>query len=290
MAQVPSLPDDLLELGRRLIPRPVFVVGCARSGTSIFGEALAAHPQVSYLFEVSSLWREWVPDGADHRLTAMDLDPQRAEAIYHGLREAAGDDGTEAETVLLEKNPKHVLRLPFLAALFPWAQFLHIVRDGRDVTASLMFRNRGESWGHLEVPGWRELLAEFPDKNWLRCAWQWRRAVETALADSRAPALADRTQLVRYEDLLAEPLRVLSESFATCGLELTSEVEDFASRIQDETRGSYHARRQVRHYVENHSRRKGRYLENLSSEQVADVETVCGDLLRELGYPVHGKD
>ena len=55
MAEVPSLPDDILELGKALIPRPVFLVGCARSGTSILGEALAEHSRVAYLFEVSTI-------------------------------------------------------------------------------------------------------------------------------------------------------------------------------------------------------------------------------------------
>ena len=61
-------------------------------------------------------------------------------------------------------------------------------------------------------------------------------------------------------------------------------MTSFLSKIQDRTAGSYHARKQVRHYVENHSRRIGRYRENLTAAQLADVEDICGDLLRELGY------
>ena len=61
MEEVSPLSDDFRELGRRLIPRPVFLLGCARSGTSILGEALATHPEIAYLFEASFLWNAISP-------------------------------------------------------------------------------------------------------------------------------------------------------------------------------------------------------------------------------------
>jgi len=279
MEEVPALPDDVLDLGRRLIPRPVFVIGCARSGTSILGEAIAAHPDVAYVFELSSLWNELVDEGDDHRLTASDATPDVARTAYAALAEAAQRVGG---SVLVEKNPKHVLRLPFLDALFPHARFLHIVRDGRDVVASLMFRNRGARWGHLQVPGWRELLAAHRDDNHVRCAHQWRIAIETARSDGAR--LGERYAEMRYEDLVGDPPATLERVFAFIGLGVAETVLAFSRKIQDATAGSYHARRQVRHYVENHRRRVGRFRENLSGEQIAAVEAVSGSVLRELGY------
>ena len=89
---------------------------------------------------------------------------------------------------------------------------------------------------------------------------------------------------VRYERLVEEPLAVAGEALAFMGLNTPAEVAEFCSKIQDETGGSYHALKQVRHYVDNHSRRIGRYRENLEPEQLAEVESACGGLLRELGY------
>ena len=280
MDQVPALPDDVLDVGRRLIGAPVFLVGCARSGTSIFGEALAAHPRIAYLFEVSSIWNSLVPEREDHRLSASDLTAGLAEPIYAALADARKD---LAGDVLLEKNPKHVLRIPFLRALFPDAKVLHIIRDGRDVTTSLMFRNRGTNWGHLEVPGWRDLLEEYPEAHHIRCAHQWRIAIETARGD--AEELPDGSYLeVRYEELVRSPLETLEPVFDFLGLDVAPEVRAFAEKIQDETRGSYHAKKQVRHFVDNHKKRIGRYEENLSAEQIAEVEAACGGLLAVLGY------
>ncbi len=280
MEEVPSLPDDVLELGKRLIGVPVFLVGCARSGTSIFGEAIAAHPRVAYLFEASSIWNSLVPRHDDHRLTAADATPEVAAAIYEAL--AAARRGLRGD-VLLEKNPKHVIRIPFLHALFTEARFLHLVRDGRDTVASLMFRNRGAEWGHLRIPGWRELLARYESANHIRCAHQWSYAVATARRDAAAlPEGLSRE--VRYEDLVARPAAVLREVLDFLGLEPHPDVDAFLFRIQDETKNSYHARKQVRHFVDNHRRRIGRYRENLGEAQLEDIVGVCGGLLEELGY------
>jgi len=313
MDQVPPLPDDVLAVGKALIARPVFLIGCARSGTSILGEAIAAHPHVAYLFEASRIWNELVPSRPDHRLVAADVTPEVALAIYRALVEArdaleraqgsdaAGaaepDSGGCAESdrasrrpedeILLEKNPKHVLRIPFLKALFPHARFLHILRDGRDTACSLMFRNRGSSWGHLEIPGWRDLLEKYPQENHIRCAHQWRDSVTIARRDAESLKPGEYVE-VRYEDLLRDPGMTVAALLEFLGLEPAPEVGAFLPKIQDETAGSYHARRQVRHYVENHSRRTGRYRENLTPEQIAEVEAVCGGLLLELGYATGG--
>ena len=299
MEKVPPLPDDLLELGRKVAPRIAFLVGCARSGTSILGEAIAEHPQVTYLFEVSSIWNDLVPERPDHRLSRPDATADVARAIYPALasardeaeRPARAGSPPEAQAapasaggeLLLEKNPKHVIRIPFLDALFPRAKFLHIVRDARDTVASLMFRNRGDRWGHLEIPGWRDLLARYPAENHIRCAHQWRAAVSTARSDAEGLA-PERYREVRYEDLLKDPHEILRQVLEFLELPPHPAVEAFLSKIQDATAGSYHARRQVRHYVEDHSRRVGRYLENLTSRQVKEIEEICGDLMRELGY------
>jgi hypothetical protein len=280
MEKVPALPDDVLELGRRLIPHPAFLAGCARSGTSILGEALAAHPRVRYLFELSPMWRRLVPDGEDHRLERGAATAAIARAAYEAL---AAEAGGRWDGVLLEKNPKHVIRIPFLDALFPWARFIHILRDGRDTAASLMFRNRGAEWGHLKVPGWRGLLERYREANHIRCAHQWREAVSLARRDARELE-PGRYLEVRYEDLVREPARTIGLVLGFLELPPDPAVEAFLPRIQDVTAGSYHARKQVRHYIDNHERRIGRHRENLTPLERAEVEAACGELLRQLGY------
>ena len=280
MAEVSPLPDDVLELGQSLVGRPTFLLGCARSGTSILGETIAAHPRVAYLFEASQIWNRLVPETADHRLTAEAATTDIAPAIYRALADARS--GLSGE-LLVEKNPKHVIRIPFLDALFPQSRFLHIIRDGRDTVASLMFRNRGPDWGHLKIPQWEKLLTQYPDAHHIRCAHQWSYAVSTARQDAaRLPST--RYLEVRYEALVRTPESELARLVDFLELTPDPEVNAFSGKIQDETRNSYHAKRQVRHYVEDHSHRIGRYRENLTARQLKEVLAVCGPLLEALGY------
>jgi len=245
---------------------PVFIVGCARSGTSILGETVGAHPRVVYLYEVSPLWNRLYPGKDDDRLVEDDADDETAvaqarEEFRRLLVEGGGG-------ILVEKNPKHALRIGFLDRVFPGCRVIHIIRDGRDTVASLMFRNRGSEWGHLRIPGWSELMARYPRENHIRCAHQWRDSVRIARDDGRRLSRG-RYLEVRYENLVADAVASMSA------------VMEF----QDETAGSYHARRQVRHFVDNHACRVGRWRENLSDAQVSDIMGICGDLVRELEGP-----
>lgn len=258
-----------------------FLIGCARSGTSILGESLAAQPRITYLYEVSAIWKRVFPDRPDDRLVAADASD--SETIQRLHAELAARMTDPERDILLEKNPKHTLRVAFLDRAFPGCRFLHIIRDARDTVASLMFRNRGLEWGHLKIPGWKDLLEKHPEANHLRCAHQWRDSVRLARQEGSALD-SDRYLEIRFEDLVARPVEIVTAAMAFLGLEMTETVRETCSRIQDETARSYHARRQVRHFVDNHQRRVGRYRENLTETQRAEVEAICGELMRELGY------
>ncbi len=80
-----------------------------------------------------------------------------------------------------------MLAIPLLARLFPDAQFVHILRDGRDVALSLA----GQLWGQ---------------KSAFTAARYWRRCVEAGLEDGRALG-AGRYHELTYEELLATPER-----------------------------------------------------------------------------------
>jgi hypothetical protein len=139
--------------------------------------------------------------------------------------------------VLVEKNPKHTLRIGFLDAAFPDSRIIHLIRDGRDTVASLMFRNRGPSWGHLKIPGWEDLLARYPEENHLRCAYQWRDSVALGREEGlRLPP--ERYQEIRFEKLVADPAAAVEEAMTFLGLAMTPEVRAVLPRIQDATQGS----------------------------------------------------
>lgn len=87
----------------------------------------------------------------------------------------------------VEKSPVYTLHLGLIEELYPDAQYIHLVRDARDVVASTR-----ERWG------WRVALGTALRK--------WRLYVTTARAFGAKVGPARYLEL-RYEDLVADPER-----------------------------------------------------------------------------------
>jgi len=52
----------LSSLSKKEIARPIFILGCGRSGTTIFGMTLSKHNSITYLNERRDLWFEAYPE------------------------------------------------------------------------------------------------------------------------------------------------------------------------------------------------------------------------------------
>jgi len=250
------------------------IIGCARSGTSILGELVAAHPRVSFLFEAHAVWRVAGP-GPDesHRLVAAHATPSVRTQIREWFQRQRG-----AGAIVVEKNPRHILRIPFIRAVFPEARIIHVIRDGRDVACSLMPGIGGNEWRHLKPPSWRSLLSTYSGVE--RCALAWKEILEIALED-----LADVPHLeVRYEHLVEQPQQEAAAIVQYLGLPEAPQMLAFCRNIQDTTVRSYQAKRQSKWYRDDHERRTGRWRKNLTATQQAAIQTTLEPLLRRLGY------
>ena len=254
--------------------RIALIVGCARSGTSILGELVAAHPDVTYLFETHHLWESSGSGVNDsHRLGAAHATVCFQDRIRRWFRDQLGSG-----CVIAEKTPRNVLRVPFLRAVLPEARIIHIVRDGRDVACSLVPGIGGAEWLHLKPPSWRRLLATTTGV--VRCALAWKEILEIALEDlATVPHLQ-----VRYEDLVIRPEDQAARIAEYLELPPHPAVKDFCTKIQDATDGSYHARHQSMWYRDDHRQRIGRWRENMTLEEQRLVEDSLHGLLRRLGY------
>jgi Sulfotransferase family len=102
-----------------------------------------------------------------------------------------------SQPVLVEKSPPNLLRMRFLQALFPSARFVMIVRHPVAVTAAT------RKWSGTSV---LSLL-----RHWFICHQHFLRDTRTIR----------HVLLVRYEDLVSNPIRVLSHVFNFLGLDPT---------------------------------------------------------------------
>jgi hypothetical protein len=167
---------------------PIFIIGCARSGTTLLRMMLDSHPRISCgeetkfladilailsshwsLLETYGLPREWwVAHIRDFYATFQ------AEVLARRGR-----------VRWAEKTPAYTLHLDAIDELFPGAMYVHVLRDGRDVVAS--FRDR---WGYRA--GVRAANSVWG--HYVRAARAW--------ATGRG---AGRTTEVRYEAMVADP-------------------------------------------------------------------------------------
>lgn len=252
----------------------VLIVGCARSGTSILGELVAAHPEVKYIFEAHSIWElGGLGENDSHRLTARNATPVVSQQVREWFQAQS-----EGSPVLLEKNPRNILRVPYVHAIFPEARIIHIVRDGRDVACSMVPGCGREEWGHLKPPSWRELFKNYSGVE--RCARAWKDILEIGLQDlGTIPHMQ-----VRYEDLLANPAAQAARILGYIGLEMHPQVQAFCQRIANDTSSPYHAKNQDSWYENDHRLRIGRWRENLSTQEQASITDLLSPVLARLGY------
>jgi hypothetical protein len=112
----------------------VFIVGSPRSGTTIFGELLDKHPLLSQWYEPYFVWDRYFRLAAHDERTAADATARVSRQIFRDFDRYRKNKKC---LVLIDKSPRNSLKIPFILKIFPRARFVHLLRDGRDVTLSI---------------------------------------------------------------------------------------------------------------------------------------------------------
>jgi len=179
---------------------PIFVIGSARSGTTMLRLMLDSHARISSGEETHFLQQMEPVVGKQWRLLERYGFPR--EYWLDRLRHLYGDfqaeyAGRRGKGRWADKDPANTLILPFVDELYPEAQYIHLLRDGHDVVAS--HRDR---WGY---------------RSGARAArGAWRKYVEAARSFG-ARVGPDRFLEMRYEALVADPEAELRRMLAFLG-------------------------------------------------------------------------
>jgi hypothetical protein len=164
-----------------------------------------------------------------------------------------------------DKTPMYMRHLPLLRRLFPDAQYVHLLRDGRDAAVSFLSLPEGvafETWGHPRT------AADF--------AALWHTEVTAARRHGRRVGAA-RYHEVRYEELVADPDRVLRGICAFAGLPFEGAMTEHAGSGSADRAHQQSLKRPLTQGLRD-------WRAEMPPEDVAAFERVAGDLLRELGY------
>ena len=111
-----------------------FIVGSPRSGTTILGKILDQHAQICQWYEPYFVWDRYFRDSPDDERKAQECGPKIRNQIYREFSRYRKKMGCH---LVVDKSPRNSLKIPFILEIFPQAKFIHILRDGRDVTLSI---------------------------------------------------------------------------------------------------------------------------------------------------------
>jgi hypothetical protein len=200
------------------IQNRVFIVGCPRSGTTLLQGLLTAHPKIisfpeSHFFSslIIPKWSHLLGIGSPQARQKLDklishLALKNARKLpektwrvsnYIAYFTALLDNAALAgeRSIWIEKSPEHLHQISFIEKHVPNAKFIHIVRNGSDVVASLydVAAKYQQQW----------------DGPWSieRCVHWWVRDVKTSLKHHSK----DNHLVIKYETLVIDTERQLSE-------------------------------------------------------------------------------
>ncbi len=268
--------------------RPLFIVSCGRSGTTLLRWMLNCHPNIAippesyfiveiydrffttydktnrtvreqvirYLFDHPFYKEFHLDNGSVYRSLVAPEELQLSELISIVYQTYAQQYG---KVRWGDKTPHYVSRMDAIRQLFPDAQFIHVIRDGRDVALSILKVDFGPNslpesaldWKHWVQTG-RKLGKEIGNKHYLE---------------------------IFYENLVRAPERSLRTVCEFIG-------ESFHEEML------YHHRHKDLAFHESHqllpqpvtTSRIGKWRQQMREDEVKLFESIAGGLLQELGY------
>lgn len=119
-------------------PRPVFIVGMPRSGTSLAEQILASHPSVFGAGELP-FWTDATTAYAAATPTGADSD-ELATAFGKDYLRRLAELSTDAIRVV-DKMPANFLHLGLIHDALPNARIIHLQRNARDTCLSIYFQH-----------------------------------------------------------------------------------------------------------------------------------------------------
>ena len=313
------MPNDSF-IAKRLRPRRLhgraepgppapFVVGVGRSGTTLLRLMLDAHPEMAippetHFFESLLDASGRIRFGPKQALHAIKEDPRRRwndfglaeEELLARLEAIPRFNVSDAFRAFYElyaekqgkprwgdKTPTYIKHMRRIKRILPEARFIHVIRDGRDVTLSN--NKRVIERGHRDpVPA-------------ARSARRWQRQIEKARSDG--PYIGEYLE-IRYEDLVTDTEPALRTVCEFVELDFDPVMLRYHERAADrlaEMAGAMPARdgrpeRDAGERLKAHAlatkpptqERIEVWRDDMDLDDQADFERVAGELLEDLGY------
>jgi len=257
---------------------PIFLGGAYRSGLTLLRAILDSHPEIACPPDlaiaptIALQWEQVNRVLGDNLALNYGTDRSGLRAAFAApIRDIlASAARTARKRFIADKSPANVFAFPQLRKLFPESPLVHVLRDGRDVAASLL----ALQWRDPRTGNLLPMCASIAG-----AGGHWKAAVmQAALANLPENGIF----VIRYEQLVREPEAALTPLLHALGLQFEQGMLRFHAHARD--------------YIELEScslplllqpldgSRIGRWKRDLSAAQQREWEREFGQLQSSLGY------
>ena len=274
--------------------RPVFVMGCHRSGTNLLYDTLLSAGGFAIYRGYLPIYETLIP-----HFGSIKNSHNRGKIVETWMKSEgfrrAGVDGGQISSELLAQcrnggefirivmskiaesqgvsrfvvyDPDSVLHMARIRREIPNPLFIHIIRDGRDIALSLM-----------KMEGFRPFLWSRQARTLLETALYWEWIVRQGRQHGRQ--VPDDYIEIHYEELVTQPRTVLAKlaDFLDHDLDYDHIQSAGLGRLRESNSSFRGDEKEIKNPV-------NRWKEKLTHEQVVDIEALIGPSLEEFGYPL----
>ena len=312
---IPAITPEEVEEIKQFFPRDkFFILGHARSGTTLLMRLARLHPEVHCNYQAHFFTRkpmlkslvdsaeieEWLTRKSNRWNHGRDLSPLvlRASADFIMERDAA----REGKMIVGDKSPSSVIHgqvVRDMHLLYPDAKVINIVRDGRDVLISERFRNFVEESKFLTAEDKRIISdlrvdsAPFSDgrrsiftESFIRnIASRWVNDLTETDAESQK-LYGGKYHTIRYEDLLQMPFEEMKKLWHFLGVKNVnaSLEESVKTEMSSNPDGEWQAQRNEGIASFLPKGQAGNWTRLFSEKDKAVFKEVAGAMLVKWGY------
>ena len=223
----------------------IFLIGCARSGTTLLQSMLMSHSQIhsfpeTHFFEkgfsgkrslvlrgyyLSLLANEWLTELKENGFNVPKVKPtwfrkKMTKRFIYVLDELTLG---QKKNIWIEKTPAHINYIPLISKWVDKVKFIHIIRDGRAVVASMYeaAQKYPQHWG-----GTRSAKD---------CAIEWN---NTILITSKYADNPDHL-ILSYEQLIADPEKNIKKACKFLNVQFEKAMITQFSKNAEQVIGNY---------------------------------------------------
>jgi hypothetical protein len=281
-------------------PAPVFILGSGRSGTTLLASLINRFPGVHIAKETGYVSRSFalldginsaggLPAIVGKANSWLEVEGWAERASVHGYEQFAAASGLVGAAAFIryvwqldsarpwgslshvgDNTPAYVWAIPKIDALLPHVKYIHMVRDPRDVAASM-------------------LKMRFGANDAVTAALDWSGNLGAWLASERLVPEHRRLEM-RYEDLCADPGRALVRVAGFLGIPEAQVKPALDQHAQDAstTAGEFASVAGKAHHKALpgpvSQTQVGRHTRDLTAEQVRSIEEVAQLGMLAYGY------